>query len=335
MIVKPAKFFYHHINKTIESEVKMMTPTEKRILIKVSNMYYIENMKQSDIAKRLGVKRTTISKYLKRAYDRGIVKINIENENYEDLEAAMEKRFGLKEVFIVSKSYDLQAVKQYMARAGLNLIRRIVADNQVIGLAWGTSVRELVRLAEIEKVPHIDADFVPLDGGPENIDSEFHVNTLCYQLARACHARCHYIYAPAITRTVEIRNAIIQDVNYEKISAFWDRLDIGIVGIGAQVKSSNLVWMGDFGREAIESLSKTGAVGEICSVFFDSKGREVHTDFSDRIIAVGLDTLRNLNYSIGMAASREKAMAILGALRGRIINVLITDEMTAKLILNE
>ena len=312
-----------------------MTPTEKRILIKVSNMYYIENMKQSDIAKRLGVKRTTISKYLKRAFERGIVKINIENENYEDLEAAMEKRFGLKEACIVSKSYDLQAVKQYMARAGLNLLRRIVADNQVIGIAWGTSVRELVRLAEIEKVPRIYADFVPLDGGPENIDSEFHVNTLCYQLARAFESRCHYIYAPAITRTVEIRQAIIQDVNYEKISAFWDRLDIGIVGIGAQVKSSNLVWMGDFGREAIESLSKTGAVGEICSVFFDSKGREVHTDFSDRIIAVGLDTLRNLNYSIGMAASREKVSAILGALRGQIINVLITDEMTAKIILNE
>ena len=313
----------------------MMTPTEKRILIKVANMYYIENMKQSEIAARLDVKRTTVSKYLKRAVDRGIVKITIEKEHYEDLEAALEKRFGLKEAFVVSKSYDMQAVKQYMARAGITLIRRIVTDNQVIGLAWGTSVRELVRLAEIEKVPQINADFVPLDGGPENIDSEFHVNTLCYQLARAFSSRCHYIYAPAITRTVEIRQAIIQDVNYEKISAFWERLDIGIVGIGAQVKSSNLVWMGDFGKEAIESLAKTGAVGEICSVFFDNKGREVHTDFSDRIIAVGLDKLRSLKYSIGMAASREKVMAILGALRGQIINVLITDDMTAKMLLNE
>lgn len=218
-----------------------MTPTEKRILIKVSNMYYIENMKQSEIAARLGVKRTTVSKYLKRAVDRGIVKINIEKENYEDIEAAMEKRFGLKEAFIVSRSYDLQAVKQYMARAGMTLLRRIIENNQVIGIAWGTSVRELVRIAENERVPQINADFVPIDGGPENVDSEYHVNTLCYQLARAFGARCHYICAPAITRTVEIRNAIVQDVNYEKISAFWEKLDIGIVGIGAQVKSSNPV----------------------------------------------------------------------------------------------
>ena len=312
-----------------------MVPVEKRILIKVANMYYIENMKQSDIAKKLGVERTTISKYLKRAMEQGIVSISIANDNYEDLEAAMEKRFGLKEAFIVPKSYDIQAVKQNMARAGLNLLRRIVANNQVIGIAWGTTIRELTRYAEQEKLPILDADFVPLDGGPENINSEFHVNTLCYELARAFGARSHYIYAPAITRTVEIRQAIVQDVNYEKISAFWDKLDIGIVGIGAQVKSSNLVWMGDFGREAIESLTKTGAVGEICSIFFDINGNAVKTDFNDRIIAVGLERLKNLKYSIGMATSREKVPAIMGALRGHIINVLITDEMTAKILLNE
>ena len=322
--------------KDMTSEgTEKMTQVEKRILIKVATMYYLEDMKQSEIAKRLGVERTTVSKYLKRALDRGIVTINVANEQFEDLESAMEKRFGLKECFIVPKSYDLLAVKQSMARAGLQLLRRIVSDNQVIGLAWGTSIRELTRYAENQKLPRIDSDFVPLDGGPENIDSEFHVNTLCLELSRAFGARCQYIYAPAITRTAEIRQAIVSDLNYEKISAFWDKLDIGIVGIGAPVKSSNLVWMGEFGRDAIESLAKTGAVGEICSVFYDKNGREVETDFSDRIIAVGLDKLKNLNYSIGMAASREKVPSIIGACKGQLINVLITDETTAKIMLNE
>ena len=275
-----------------------MTPVERRILIKVAGMYYLEHMKQNDIAKKLGVERTTISKYLKRALDKGIVTITVANEKFEDLESAMEKRFGLKECFIVPKSYDLLAVKQAMGRAGLQLLRRIVSNNLVIGLAWGTSIRELTRYAENSKLPKIDSDFIPLDGGPENIDSEYHVNTLCYELSRAFGGRCHYIYAPAITRTAEIRNAIVQDLNYEKISAFWEKLDIGIVGIGAPVKSSNLIWMGEFGKQVIESLRTTGAVGEICSVFFDKNGREVQTDFSDRIIAIGLDKLRNLNFSM-------------------------------------
>lgn len=312
-----------------------MLLVEKRILIKVSNMYYVDHLKQSEIAKRMGVDRTTISKYLKRAQENGIVRIIVESNSYEDVEAALEKRFFLREAYVVPSNYDLQAVKTNMARAGLTLLRRIVADGQVVGMAWGTSIQELTRQARYEKLPRIDADFIPVDGGPENIDSDYHVNTLCYELARAFGARSHYIYAPAITRTPEIRDAILQDGNYEKVSAFWKRLDIAIVGIGAPVKSSNLVWAGDFGREAIDSLMRTGAVGEICSIFYDINGKPVKTDFSERTIAVPLKTLSEIPYCIGMAASREKVPAILGALRGRLINVLITDEKTAKILLNE
>jgi len=298
-------------------------------------MYYVENLKQSEIAERMGIDRTTVSKYLKKALRDKIVKITVESDSFDELEAALERRFGLKEACVVPKSYDMQFIKEQMARAGLRLIRRILGDGKVVGMAWGTTISELAKFAEQEKNSPLDIDFVPLDGGPESIESEFHVNTICYQMARAFSGRSHYIYAPAIAKTAAIRQAIVQDVNYEKISAYWDRLNIGIVGIGAPVKSSNLVWAGSFGREAIESLAQTGAVGEICSVFYDINGHEVTTPFSDRIIAVGLEKLRQLEYSIGLAASREKVPAIMGALRGRLINVLITDEETAKILLNE
>ncbi|MBQ1417084.1 MAG: sugar-binding transcriptional regulator [Selenomonas sp.] len=312
-----------------------MQPVERRILVKVANMYYVENLKQSEIAERMGIDRTTVSKYLKKALRDKIVKITVESDSFDELEAALERRFGLKEACVVPKSYDMQFIKEQMARAGLRLIRRILGDGKVVGMAWGTTISELAKFAEQEKNSPLDIDFVPLDGGPESIESEFHVNTICYQMARAFSGRSHYIYAPAIAKTAAIRQAIVQDVNYEKISAYWDRLNIGIVGIGAPVKSSNLVWAGSFGREAIESLAQTGAVGEICSVFYDINGHKVTTPFSDRIIAVGLEKLRQLEYSIGLAASREKVPAIMGALRGRLINVLITDEETAKILLNE
>ena len=312
-----------------------MLPVEKRILIKVAHMYYIDNLKQSDIGKKLGVDRTTVSKYLKKALENGIVKITVEQDTYEDLENALENRFGLKEAFVVGKSYDTKVVKRSMAEVGLNLLKRIMRNKQTIGLAWGSTIGELAQMAGESKLPVLDADFVPLDGGPENIESEYHVNTLCYNLAKAFGGRSYYIYAPAITKTPEIREAILQDDNYSKIAAFWDKLDIAIVGIGAPVRSSNLVWTGGFGREAIESLARTGAVGEICSVFYDLNGQPVNTIFSDRTIAVPLEKLREARYSIGMAYLREKVPAIMGALRGRLINVLITDEETAKILLNE
>ena len=97
-----------------------MMPVERRILIKAASMYYLDHLKQSEIASRMGVDRTTISKYLKKAMKSGIVKIEVESDSYEDLEAALERRFGLREAYVVPKSYDMLAIKQSMAQAGLN-----------------------------------------------------------------------------------------------------------------------------------------------------------------------------------------------------------------------
>lgn len=105
-----------------------MMPVERRILIKAASMYYLDHLKQSEIAARMGVDRTTISKYLKKAMKSGIVKIEVESDSYEELEAALERRFGLREAYVVPKSYDMLAIKQSMAQAGLNLLRRIMAD---------------------------------------------------------------------------------------------------------------------------------------------------------------------------------------------------------------
>ena len=110
-----------------------MMPVERRILIKAASMYYLDHLKQSEIASRMGVDRTTISKYLKKAMKSGIVKIEVESDSYEDLEAALERRFGLREAYVVPKSYDMLAIKQSMAQAGLNLLRRIMADALCIG----------------------------------------------------------------------------------------------------------------------------------------------------------------------------------------------------------
>ena len=50
---------------------------ELRLMTKVARMYYEENMRQSDIAKQLGLSQATISRLFNRAREEGIVRITV------------------------------------------------------------------------------------------------------------------------------------------------------------------------------------------------------------------------------------------------------------------
>jgi DNA-binding transcriptional regulator LsrR (DeoR family) len=73
-----------------------------------------------------------------------------------------------------------------------------------------------------------------------------------------------------------------------------------------------------------------GAVGDVCGRFYDLAGAEVATPIADRVLSVGLDDLRQVPTTVAVAAGRAKGASILGALRGRLVTVLICDEQAAR-----
>ena len=56
-----------------------MNQDRNKLLSKIAYLYYIENLNQSQIAAKLGIYRTSISRMLTEARNAGIVKIEIEN----------------------------------------------------------------------------------------------------------------------------------------------------------------------------------------------------------------------------------------------------------------
>jgi DNA-binding transcriptional regulator LsrR (DeoR family) len=311
-----------------------MLSVERRLLVKVSQMYYLEGMNQHEIADKFGINRTTVSKYLKKALLAGIVQISVVNDLHESLETALEKKFSLKEVYIVPSSSDSEEVKNNLGKAGIGYLKRIIGNGDIIGFAWGSTIGALSNAAVGKNdIVNVDVEMIPLVGGPENLDSEYHVNTIVYKVANAFKAKSHYLYAPAITGTAETKSAIMQDANCSNIVKLWDKVTITILGIGAPIKSSNLVWTGSVGKEYVDELRDAGVVGDICSRFYDVNGNVVDTVLKDRTIAIDIEKLRDVKYSIGIASSPEKVSAIYGALKGNFINVLISDEETAKLLL--
>jgi DNA-binding transcriptional regulator LsrR (DeoR family) len=85
----------------------------------------------------------------------------------------------------------------------------------------------------------------------------------------------------------------------------------------------------------LERLQEQGAAGDILLHFFDQKGDPIDSELNKRVIAMSLEQLRDVNQAIGLAGGKRKYKAILGALWGGWINILITDHFTATQLLDE
>lgn len=310
-----------------------MKTVSKRMLAKVAHMYYELDLTQSDIAKQLGLERSTISKYLKKAKEANIVKIEIEDEFFQKLEYQLEEKFNMKEVCIIPTIASQEEQYANLGQAGGEILQRILKKNMVVGFNWGRSMSAISRYISQNKVQSIRAEFVPLVGGSNHSDVQLHGNTICYSLAQSFQAGCHIFYAPVIAATSNLKREIESDKSYQYIKQFWQELDIAFVGIGSPSSSSNVIWNENLRSNEIMENFGEDVVGETCTRFYNSMGNEVETSLTDRTISIELDLLKKIKYVVGVAAGVEKTEAIRAAMKGKLINILVTDEKTAMALL--
>ncbi|EPK7359779.1 sugar-binding transcriptional regulator [Kluyvera intermedia] len=296
-----------------------------RLIVKIAQLYYEQEMTQAQIAQTLGIYRTTISRLLKRGRELGIVSIAI-NYDYNDslwLEQQLKLKFGLKEAVVAPQESETGLY-------GAHLVERLLTPGMVVGFGWGRGVSALVEQLSPSSQPH-RLVCVPVVGGPAGkLPSRFHVNTLTYSAASRLKAESHLADFPALLDNATIRNGIMQSQHFKTIAEYWQQLDIALVGIGSPAIRHGANWQAFYGNEHSDDLVAHRVAGDICSRFFDSEGLPVHTAMQEKTLAIELDTLRKARYAIGIAYGEEKHAALLGALRGKHINSLVTDRATAE-----
>jgi DNA-binding transcriptional regulator LsrR (DeoR family) len=109
---------------------------------------------------------------------------------------------------------------------------------------------------------------------------------------------------------------------------------VAFVGIGAPTPDSVVMNDGSIiTPQELEDLLQRGAVGDISLRFFDTYGQPVESDVNARVIGITLEQLAQVKRVVGVAGGADKQQAILGALRGNLVDVLITDSVTAAQLL--
>jgi DNA-binding transcriptional regulator LsrR (DeoR family) len=310
----------------------------EELLATVASLYYKLNQSQAEIADRLGVSTSKVSRMLKEARDRGIVDIRIHMPVPRDIamEQELMQAFALRDALVLQSNNEngdealLRAVGQ-LAAGYLQRTLPSFAPGTSIGTAWGTSIYAAVSALPDMSVRQLDA--VQLMGGVGSftVDSP----DISRMLAVKLGGRHYDLHAPVLVEQTVTREVLLAEPAVREGLMRARQVKLAIAGIGAvQERSSSFLRAGLLTRGDLARVRDQGAVGEIMGRFFRIDGTTTAIEINERVIGIELDDLRRIPHSLGVARGPTKVEAIYGALRGRLLTVIATDDLTARGVLD-
>jgi len=310
----------------------MARPEELRLWARVASLYYEHRLKQTEIARQLGLSQASVSRSLRHAEEEGIVRISVSRPagTFPELEDGLRSTYGLKEAIVVDTGLTEQDLLRNLGSAAAFYIETTLMRNEVIGISsWSEALLAATRALHPLGKP-CGARVVQILGGVGNPAAEIHASQLTRQLASPLHAETTMLSAPGVVGSAATKKVLLDDPYVSEAVHMFSAVTLALVGIGALTPSRLLASSGNvFSASELDELEALGAVGDICIRFFDRDGRPIESELRDRVVGMDLEQLRAVRRSVGIAGGARKRTAIAGALRGHWINVLITDAETA------
>jgi DNA-binding transcriptional regulator LsrR (DeoR family) len=326
-----------------------------RLLAKVAQLYHLQGLNQDQIAKQVSVSRSKVSRMLKEARERGVVEISIRYPARFslDLERRLESELGLREVVVVAATdaADL-GVRGSVARAAADYLVRVLQPGDVLGVSGGETVALTAQVMPVTVVANVRVVQLGTAVAYLGDRAAYSSAEVAIQIAQRLGSvnRLVLIPIPSLLDNESIRDALLRDTGVSRARALLGSCSVALVGIGAVESESALAGSVEHASGPSEGhnqrpqvlpvtpaevaeLRSAGAVGEICSRFFDRDGVPCVTSLDRRMVALDLVELRAVPLVIGVASGRQKAAAILAAVRGGHVKSLVTDDATGAEVL--
>ncbi|MGD0707376.1 MAG: sugar-binding transcriptional regulator [Anaerolineaceae bacterium] len=306
-----------------------------RLLADIAELYYLEGKNQEEIGHTIGLTRSMVSRLLSEAKQKGIVDVHIHRplESDYELEAILLDKFKLHSAYVVVvRSNESSNALKYVGGAAAQHLHRYLTQDMVLGVTWGTSVCATVD--EFESERPMRAKVVQLVGSLSARIYEYDGHSIVLRLAHKLGGEGYFLDAPFFCQTAEMARNLREAQGVHEVIQMGKQVEVSLVGIGSvEPEHSSFYRAGTVPLEEILSLKKRGAVGAVCGLHFDIEGQEVCSDFCERLVGIQHDDLLAIPVRIGIAGGPHKIQSILGALRGNYINVLVTDNVTARQVL--
>lgn len=306
------------------------------LIVKVARMYHEQNLRQPEIAVRLNMSQSRVSRLLKEAADQGVVRtVVIEPPGtFSDLENTVRDAYGLRDVVVAGVTSDQAAneptILSAIGSAGARYLEATMQAGDRVGLSsWSASLLSVVDAMATSRV-QLAESIVQVIGGVGDPAVQVKATRLAERLAMVTGAKVHYFGVPGVVAGKALRDSLLAEPQIAAVRQSWPGLTMALVGIGSVEPSALLASSGNtLPDEDLQLLARMGAVGDVCLNFFDAAGVSVNSELSQRTVGIGEETLKSIPRRIAVAGGERKWSAIRAALRGGWCDVLITDSQTA------
>lgn len=297
-------------------------------------MYYLDGLGQSEIANICGVSRSTVSRLLSAARDRGVVRISVDDYDPRDagLERQLRARFGLHRAIVIRDMGGTVAnIRRTIGYFAAPFVAEWLTGSRTIGVADGRTLGEVVHFMQ-PHVPGVDTRVVQLMGTIGSIPSRIDASELSRMVAHRFRGTCFTVNAPAFVEDAQMRDLFLSHSQITSVWRMFPTLDTTLVGVGT-LEESVFVERSVLAPADKEELRQGGAVGEICGRFFDIAGREIRSAHGDRVVSIDLNVLRSRPEVIAVTNGPSRRAAVLAAIEGNLIHSLVIDGEGARALL--
>lgn len=316
----------------------MASVDTQRLMIKVARLYHTHGMRQTEIAARLQISQSRVSRLLTQAEESSVVRtvVAVPQHSHADLEERVEARYGVSEVHVIDAVSDDEAeLNRDLAHTMAALFQEIAFDVPAIGFtSWSKTLRLMVEALQPVRTRTQRVVEMLGDLGPPDLQHDADRST--QRFATLTGGQPVFLRTPGVVSSTDMRELLLSRDPYAvEALKLLDSVDLALVGIGA-CEVDPVLRSGDnfFTDGQFEHMRDLGAVGELCLHFLDADGVAVESDLDDLVIGVTLDQLRSARRRWAVAGGTRKHAAIRAALAGGWVDVLVTDTDTAEFLMS-
>lgn len=305
------------------------------LMMSAAKQYYQLGMSQDSIAKNLYISKSTVSRLIKKAVELGYIEFRINgfSETDEMLEHEFTESFGVESHVLPTLIEDDGVRLNDVCAFAANNIFSHLSNGEIIGVPWGRTIEYLAANMREPIVQYSDIKVCMLNGFVNGSIRSMKAIHIIEKMSDMLNAKGYVMPCPVLLSSPELKQTLLNDPEIKAVYDLTLAADTVIISVGPFDMQNT--YLTELGNDVVTQLRRLNGAGNFAGRTYDINGREFHTDLSDRLMSISIQDIARKNKRICIAVGDYKARAILGLLRGGIINCLYTDTKTAKTILRE